>query len=158
MRMSHQLTALDKDTRLGALKREAHWSIVIAATGGGLTFTWVGHLMQWTPLDFLIHGAAGIAGGYLVGTGIARLITGMRVRPLVRRYENVGLANRIVASAIRCGFGIGAFALSYLWAIGFDTSVMTLLQPQMIGVIVPIFVWGFVFAVSIGGRLVRAAR
>jgi hypothetical protein len=156
--LASELTVLDTDTRLGALKRESHWSIVIAATGGGLTFTWLGHLMEWTPINFAVHGAAGVVGGYLVGTGVARLITGTRVRPITRRYSNVGLGNRIVSSAIRSIAGIGAFALSYLWAVGFDTSLITTVEPQMIGVIVPIFVWAFVFLVSVGGHLVRAAR
>lgn len=156
--MSTELTVVDTDTRLGAIKREAHWSIVIAATGGGLTFTWLGHLMEWTPLNFAVHGVTGAVGGYLVGTGVARLITGTRVRAIARRYLKVGLGNRIVASGIRSMFGIAAFALSYLWAIGFDTSLITSIQPEMIGVVVPIFVWLFIFVVSIGGRLVRAAR
>lgn len=155
--MSNELTIIETDTRLGALKQQGHWSIVVAATGAGLTFTWLAHLMTWTPLGFAIHGVAGAVGGYLVGTGISRAIIGARVRRL-SHLERVTTTNRVIASGLRLFFGAALFYLSYLWAVGIDLALPTTLDPAMIGFVAPVGIWVVILGVALGGRIVAAMR
>lgn len=158
--MSNELTVIDTDTQVGALKQEAHWTMVLAATGGGLTFTWIWHLMQWTPLNFAVHGVAGAVGGYLVGTGLSRALTGVRARPYLRRYEPVSNANRVIASGIRLGAGGLLFYLSYLWAVGFHIPGAGGLafDPAMLGAVIPVGFWVLILFMSLGRGILRAAR
>ncbi len=156
--MSNEVAIIDTDTRIGALRREAHWTLVVAATGGGLTFTWLAHVLQHTSLAFAVHGVAGVVGGYLVGTGIARAVTGVRARPLQRRYEIVSTGNRIVASGLRVGVGAAAFYASYLFAIGAHTAGTFVLEPWMLGTILPFGIWGLLIAFAVIRQLGRAMR
>lgn len=156
--MSNSLTVIDTDTRIGALKREAHWALVIAATGGGLAFTWLWHLMAWTPLGFAIHGVAGAAGGYLVGSGVARALTGVRARPWLRRYEAVTTGNRVVASGLRLVVGAAFFYASYLWAVGLNVSTSFVFDPALLGAVLPFAIWAFIIFVAVGQNALKAMR
>ena len=157
--MSNELVIVDTDTRLGALKRETHWSLVLAAVGGGLTFTWIGHMMAWTPALFAVHGLLGVVGGYLVGTGVSRVLTGMRVRLPMVRYEQVTAVNRFVSSALRIGVGALFFAASYFVATGVTISLDTIpLMPELIGAFLPFAIWGLILGVFLIRRIVHLMR
>ena len=156
--MSNEVAIIDTDTQLGALKREAHWALVVASTGGGLTFAWLAHVLDWTPLAFAVHGVAGALGGYLVGTGIARALTGLRVRPWAKRYELVTTGNRVVASGMRVLVGAVLFYLSYLFAVGINIGTTVAFDPAMLGFIAPFGVWAVILILALGGRLIRAMR
>lgn len=155
--LSNELTIVETDTRIGALKHQAHWSIVVASTGAGLTFTWLAHLMAWTPLGFAIHGVAGAVGGYLVGTGLSRALTGTRAQRF-SGLEKVSTRNRIAASGLRIAFGTIAFYISYLWAVGVDVGVPMAFDVAMIGPLMPFLIWGVILGGSLLTSLIRGMR
>lgn len=109
---------VNPDTRVGAVKQEARRALVLATMGGGLLFTWLGHLMAWTPLGFAVHGTAGLIGGYFVGSALSRAALGVRRQRKSRSLVQLPVKQRVISSLARLMLGVLCFYGSYLWAVG----------------------------------------